>query len=106
MKHPFNTVMLEGNEQIIAFTPIRGLSGAQWYIDISIDHDKAHAAQADLHRSAVFATLITVAIIVALLGSLMHLLMRHLRTQSSLKVVFLFLASPPRRTHTSLSSVQ
>ncbi|GAB5337047.1 methyl-accepting chemotaxis protein PctB [Pseudomonas fluorescens] len=80
LEHPFNTVMLDGHEQIIGFTPIRGLSGAQWYIGISIDHDKAYAALGELRRSAVFATLITVAIIVGLLGSLMHILMRPLRT--------------------------
>ncbi|WWH28954.1 methyl-accepting chemotaxis protein [Pseudomonas poae] len=80
LEQPFNTVLLDGREQIIGFTPIRGLSGAQWYIGISIDHDKAYAALGELRRSAVFATLITVAIIVALLGSLMHVLMRPLRT--------------------------
>ncbi|WP_282374986.1 methyl-accepting chemotaxis protein [Pseudomonas sp. PS01302] len=80
LEQPFNTVMLDGRKQIIGFTPIRGLSGAQWYIGISIDHDKAYAAMGELRKSAVFATLITVAIIVGLLGSLMHVLMRPLRT--------------------------
>jgi methyl-accepting chemotaxis protein len=76
----FNTSTLDGHEQIIGFTPIKGLPGAQWYVGISIDHDKAYAALDELRNSAILATIITVVLIIALLGGLMHILMAPLRT--------------------------
>lgn len=75
-----NISLQDGHEKIIGFTPVRGLSGVQWYVGISIDHEKAYADLSELRRSAVFATLITVAIIIGLLGGLMHVLMNPLRT--------------------------
>lgn len=80
LDHALNISLQNGHEKIIGFTPVRGLSGVQWYVGISIDHEKAYAALSELRRSAVFATLITVAIIIGLLGGLMHVLMKPLRT--------------------------
>lgn len=36
-------VVLNGQDRILSFTPISGLPGADWYIGLSIDKDKAYA---------------------------------------------------------------
>ena len=76
---PLNNSIENGHMKIIGFTPIKGVGDVQWYIGISIDHDKAYAALGELRASAVLATLITVAIIILILGGLIHFLMRPLR---------------------------
>ncbi|KAF1071734.1 MAG: Methyl-accepting chemotaxis protein McpA [Pseudomonas citronellolis] len=71
-------VELNGQPRLVAFTPIPGLPGADWYIGLSIDKDKAFAPLAQFRHSAIAAMLIAVVAIVALLGLLIRALMRPL----------------------------
>ncbi len=80
LNNPLNISVENGHEKIIGFTPIRGLAGVQWYVGISIDQEKAYAALSELRTSAIIATLVTIAIVIALLGGLIHFLMKPLRT--------------------------
>ena len=52
--------------RILSFSPVKGLSGLDWYIGISVDKDKAYAMLTKLRTSAIVAALIAVVAIVLL----------------------------------------
>ncbi|HCF2415376.1 methyl-accepting chemotaxis protein PctB, partial [Pseudomonas paraeruginosa] len=64
----FSEAELQGNTRILSFSPVKGLSGLNWYIGISVDKDKAYAMLTKLRTSAIVAALIAVVAIVLLLG--------------------------------------
>jgi len=69
---------LDGNERILAFSPVEGLPSVKWYVGISVDRDKAYASLASFRTSAFVATAVAVLFIIALLGMLIRVLMRPL----------------------------
>ena len=69
---------LDGNERILAFSPVQGLPSVKWYVGISVDRDKAYASLASFRTSAFVATAVAVLFIIALLGMLIRVLMRPL----------------------------
>ncbi|MFK4026427.1 methyl-accepting chemotaxis protein [Stutzerimonas balearica] len=69
---------LDGNERILAFSPVEGLPSVKWYVGISVDRDKAFASLASFRTSAFVATAVAVLFIIALLGMLIRVLMRPL----------------------------
>jgi len=69
---------LDGNERILAFSPVQGLPSVKWYVGISVDRDKAFASLASFRTSAFVATAVAVLFIIALLGMLIRVLMRPL----------------------------
>ena len=73
-------VVLNGEERILSFTPVNDLPNAQWYIGLSIDHDKAYAALSQFRTSALIAMFVAVAAIALLLSLLINVLMRPLTT--------------------------
>ncbi|SQC69219.1 chemotactic transducer PctB [Pseudomonas aeruginosa] len=74
----FSEAELHGNTRILSFSPVKGLSGLDWYIGISVDKDKAYAMLTKLRTSAIVAALIAVVAIVLLLGMLIRVLMQPL----------------------------
>lgn len=77
---PLREVVLNGQARLLSFTPISGLPGADWYIGLSIDKDKAYAPLSQFRSSAVIAVLIAVAAIALLLSLLISALMQPLTT--------------------------
>ena len=75
-------VQANGQARLLAFTPIKGLPSANWYIGLSVDKEKAFAMLSTFRTSAVIATLVAVVIIIALLGLLIRMLMQPLRTMT------------------------
>jgi len=73
-------VVLNGQDRILSFTPIAGLPGADWYIGLSIDKDKAYAPLGKFRTSALIAMLIAVVAIAVLLSLLIQVLLRPLTT--------------------------
>ncbi|MBB60216.1 MAG: chemotaxis protein [Pseudomonas sp.] len=69
---------LDGNQRILAFSPVQGLPSVKWYVGISVDRDKAYASLASFRTSAFVATAVAVLFIIALLGMLIRVLMRPL----------------------------
>ena len=69
---------LDGNERILAFSPVEGLPSVKWYVGISVDRDKAFASLASFRTSAFVATAVAVLFIITLLGMLIRVLMRPL----------------------------
>ncbi|MCF6756646.1 HAMP domain-containing protein [Stutzerimonas balearica] len=69
---------LDGNQRILAFSPVQGLPSVKWYVGISVDRDKAFASLASFRTSAFVATAVAVLFIIALLGMLIRVLMRPL----------------------------
>ncbi|WP_312942358.1 methyl-accepting chemotaxis protein [Stutzerimonas balearica] len=69
---------LDGNERILAFSPVQGLPSVKWYVGISVDRDKAYASLASFRTSAFVATAVAVLFIITLLGMLIRVLMRPL----------------------------
>ncbi|MBS4151630.1 chemotaxis protein [Stutzerimonas balearica] len=69
---------LDGNERILAFSPVEGLPSVKWYVGISVDRDKAYASLASFRTSAFVATAVAVLFIITLLGMLIRVLMRPL----------------------------
>ncbi len=69
----FSEIMVDGKTRIVTFTPIKGLPSVNWYIGLSVDKDKAFSMLSEFRTSAVIATVIAVAIIIALLGMLIRL---------------------------------
>ncbi|GAB7528559.1 methyl-accepting chemotaxis protein [Pseudomonas sp. 3A(2025)] len=75
---PLREVVLNGKERLLSFTPIPGLPGADWYIGLLIDKEKAYAPLSQFRSSALIAVLIAVAVIALLLSLLISALMRPL----------------------------
>lgn len=73
-------VVLNGQDRILSFTPISSLPGADWYIGLSIDKDKAYAPLSKFRTSALIAMLIAVVAIAVLLSLLIQVLLRPLTT--------------------------
>lgn len=78
----FSEVQANGKDNIVTFTPIKGLPSVQWYLGISVDKDKSFAMLSEFRTSAVIATLIAVAIIIALLGMLIRVLLQPLHVMT------------------------
>jgi len=78
----FSEVQGNGKDNIVTFTPIKGLPSVQWYLGISVDKDKSFAMLSEFRTSAVIATLIAVAIIIALLGMLIRVLLQPLHVMT------------------------
>jgi methyl-accepting chemotaxis protein len=71
-------VTLNGQQRLLSFTPISGLPGADWYIGLSIDKDKAYAPLSEFRTSALIAMVVAVLVIALLLSILISALMRPL----------------------------
>ncbi|XJP97388.1 methyl-accepting chemotaxis protein [Pseudomonas sp. B22129] len=80
----FSEVEANGKDNIVTFTPIKGLPSVKWYLGISVDKDKSFAMLSKFRTSAVIATVIAVVIIIALLGMLIRVLLQplHLMTRA------------------------
>ncbi|SEN12248.1 methyl-accepting chemotaxis protein [Pseudomonas sp. ok272] len=75
---------VDGNTRIFTFSQIKGLPSVDWYIGLSVDKDKAFGMLSAFRASALVATLIAVASIIALLGMLIRVLIRplHIMTRA------------------------
>jgi methyl-accepting chemotaxis protein len=62
----------DGHAQIVTFREIPGLPSVKWYVGLSIDSAKAYANLAAFRMSAAIATICAVALMLALLGVLIH----------------------------------
>ncbi|MCI8212126.1 chemotaxis protein [Pseudomonas sp. S25] len=71
-------VTLNGQQRLLSFTPISGLPGADWYIGLSIDRDKAYAPLSEFRTSALIAMVVAVLVMALLLSVLISALMRPL----------------------------
>ncbi|SDZ20244.1 methyl-accepting chemotaxis protein [Pseudomonas sp. NFIX28] len=78
----FSEIDVEGKTRIVTFTPIKGLPSVNWYIGLSVDKDKAFSMLSEFRASAIVATIIAVAIIIALLGMLIRVLMQPLHVMT------------------------
>ncbi|VVQ03128.1 Methyl-accepting chemotaxis protein PctA [Pseudomonas fluorescens] len=78
----FSEVQVDGKTRIVTFTPIKGLPSVNWYIGLSIDKEKAFSMLSEFRASAVIATVISVAIIIALLGMLIRILIQPLHVMT------------------------
>ncbi|WP_347901667.1 methyl-accepting chemotaxis protein [Pseudomonas purpurea] len=75
-------VEVDGKTRIITFTAIKGLPSVNWYIGLSVDKDTAFSMLSDFRASAIIATVIAVAIIIALLGMLIRILLQPLNVMT------------------------
>ena len=77
-------VQINGQTRILSFAPVKGLPSANWHIGLSIDKEKAYAMLSKFRTSAVIVTVIAVAIIIALLGMLIRVLLQplHIMTRA------------------------
>ncbi|WP_223511823.1 methyl-accepting chemotaxis protein [Pseudomonas sp. GL-B-19] len=80
----YSEVEVDGKTRIVTFTAIKGLPSVNWYIGLSVDKDKAFSMLSEFRASAVVATIIAVAIIIALLGMLIRILIQplHIMTRA------------------------
>ncbi|KAE9657680.1 methyl-accepting chemotaxis protein [Pseudomonas sp. PB105] len=78
----FSEVEANGKDNIVTFTPIKGLPSVNWYLGISVDKDKSYAMLSEFRTSAVIATIIAVVIIIALLGMLIRVLLQPLHVMT------------------------
>ncbi|VVO69636.1 Methyl-accepting chemotaxis protein McpG [Pseudomonas fluorescens] len=78
----FSEVQVNGQTRIVTFTQIKGLPSVNWYIGLSVEKDKAFSMLTEFRASAVIATLIAVAIIIALLGMLIRILIQPLHVMT------------------------
>ncbi|EJN18447.1 methyl-accepting chemotaxis protein [Pseudomonas sp. GM78] len=82
ISHDLSEIVVDGKTRIVTFTPIKGLPSVNWYIGLSVDKDKAFSMLSEFRASALFATVIAVAIIIALLGMLIRLLIQPLHVMT------------------------
>lgn len=78
----FSEVEANGKDNIVTFTPIKGLPSVNWYLGISVDKDKSFAMLSKFRTSAVIATITAVVIIIALLGMLIRMLLQPLHVMT------------------------
>ncbi|TVT88398.1 methyl-accepting chemotaxis protein [Pseudomonas sp. RGB] len=78
----FSEVQANGKDNIVTFTPIKGLPSVNWYLGISVDKDKSFAMLSEFRNSAIIATIIAVVIIIALLGMLIRVLLQPLHVMT------------------------
>ena len=69
---------LDGQSRLLTFVPVQGLPGADWYVGLSVDRDKAFASLTQFRYSALTAVLVALVGIVVLLGVLMRYLLKPL----------------------------
>lgn len=80
INNAFSETSLNDSEQILTFTPIKGLPSVNWYIGLAVDKDQSYAMLSEFRTSAIIATIIAVVIIIILLGMLIRILMQPLHT--------------------------
>ncbi len=78
----FSEVQANGKDNIVTFTPIKGLPSVNWYLGISVDKDESFAMLSEFRNSAIIATIIAVVIIIALLGMLIRVLLQPLHVMT------------------------
>ncbi|WP_341706125.1 methyl-accepting chemotaxis protein [Halopseudomonas sp.] len=78
IERTLSEAMLNGQPRLLTFVPVPGLPGADWYVGLSIDRDKAFASLTQFRYSALLAVIVVVVIIVLLLGVLMRYLLQPL----------------------------
>ncbi len=78
MNSKLQDVTLNGQDRLLAFLPVSGLPGVEWYVGLSIDQDEAFASLTSFRISAFIATLVAIGAIVLLLGMFMGFLLRPL----------------------------
>ena len=71
-------IEVNGEDQFITFTPLKGVPSADWYVATVLDKSAAFAMLGEFRTSAVVAMLIAVVSIIALLGLLIRVLMAPL----------------------------
>ena len=67
-----------GKSEIISFTPVQGVSSANWYVGLALEQDAAYAMLSEFRTSAVTAMVVVVLGIILLLGLLIRVLMQPL----------------------------
>ncbi|MDB5983849.1 MAG: Chemotactic transducer [Pseudomonas sp.] len=71
-------IQTNGAAQFISFTHVDGVASANWYVVMIVEQQAAFSMLSELRMLAITSTLMTVAIIILLLGVLIHWLMRPL----------------------------
>ncbi|KPX47159.1 Histidine kinase, HAMP region:Cache: chemotaxis sensory transducer [Pseudomonas syringae pv. helianthi] len=64
--------------EIISFTPVQGVSTANWYVALVLEQDSAYSMLAEFRASAITAMVVVVMVIILLLGLLIRVLMQPL----------------------------
>nr|WP_057424753.1 methyl-accepting chemotaxis protein [Pseudomonas savastanoi] len=64
--------------EIISFTPVQGVSTANWYVALVLEQDSAYAMLTEFRTSAITAMVVVVMVIILLLGLLIRVLMQPL----------------------------
>ncbi|OBY60590.1 methyl-accepting chemotaxis protein [Pseudomonas sp. AU12215] len=71
-------VSINGEEQLVSMTPVKGLPGVTWYVALVLNKDSAYAMLSDFRNTAIIATVIAIVAILFLLGMLIRVLMAPL----------------------------
>ncbi|VVO15575.1 Methyl-accepting chemotaxis protein McpG [Pseudomonas fluorescens] len=82
ISNELSEIQFDGKSRIVTFTPIKSLSSVNWYIGLSVDKDQAFSGLSEFRASAIVATVIAVAIIIALLGMLIRILLQPLHVMT------------------------
>jgi methyl-accepting chemotaxis protein len=75
-------IEVDGKDQFITFTPLKGVPSADWYVATVLDKSAAFAMLGEFRASAVVAMVIAVIAIIALLGILIRVLMAPLHVMN------------------------
>ncbi|MDU4254978.1 methyl-accepting chemotaxis protein, partial [Pseudomonas sp.] len=71
-------VSVNGEDQLVSMTPVKGLPGVTWYVALVLNKDSAYAMLSDFRNTAIIATVIAIVAILLLLGMLIRVLMAPL----------------------------
>ncbi|MBN6716934.1 methyl-accepting chemotaxis protein [Pseudomonas capsici] len=67
-----------GKTEFVSFTPVQGISTANWYVALVLDQEAAYAMLSEFRTSALAAMGVVVLVIILLLGLLIRVLMQPL----------------------------
>nr|WP_308125069.1 methyl-accepting chemotaxis protein [Pseudomonas cichorii] len=67
-----------GKTEFVSFTPVQGISTANWYVALVLDQEAAYSMLSEFRTSAITAMGVVVLVIILLLGLLIRVLMQPL----------------------------
>ncbi|EKT4529714.1 methyl-accepting chemotaxis protein [Pseudomonas putida] len=74
------------NSRMLSFTRISGLNSVDWYVGLSVDRDAVYSSLDSFRHSALLSALMMVIVVTLVLGGIISVLIRPLRTMAQAMV--------------------
>ncbi|RAJ96954.1 methyl-accepting chemotaxis protein [Aliidiomarina maris] len=83
LHNEFRPYSIEGNDYLVAFAPVQGIAGVEWYLAIAVDEQLAFARVSEFAWMALLYAVLGIAAVVALFTWLLRVLLTPMRRLSA-----------------------